>query len=77
MIDQAMEGASTSGGPGKSTGNGNGSSGVDPKIFDLAVKALYYGKFKAVRDIGLSIEKGTITRSSGHRAVARAPSFAA
>jgi phosphate transport system ATP-binding protein len=65
MIDQSTEGAPNSGGPGKSTGNGNGSSSLDLKIFDLAVKALYYGKFKAVRDIGLSIEKGTITAFIG------------
>jgi phosphate transport system ATP-binding protein len=57
--------------PGKSksmggqNGNGHNGAGPDAKIFDLDVKALYYGQFKAVRDIGLSIEKGTITAFIG------------
>ena len=37
----------------------------DAKIFDLDVQALYYGDFKAVRDIGLTIEKKTITAFIG------------
>jgi len=37
----------------------------DQSIFDLAVKSLYYGKFKAARDILLSIEKGTVTAFVG------------
>ena len=31
----------------------------------MQVKTLYYGKFKAVRDTQLSIEKGTITAFIG------------
>jgi phosphate transport system ATP-binding protein len=52
---------------GKGAPNGGSHNGGEPtaKIFDLDVKALYYGKFKAVRDIGLSIEKGTITAFIG------------
>jgi phosphate transport system ATP-binding protein len=41
------------------------STGLEPHIFDLAVKALYYGNFKAARDIALTIEKGTITAFIG------------
>jgi len=50
-----------------SAGNGAGPQEKtgDPKIFDLAVKAMYYDKFKAVRDIALTIEKGTITAFIG------------
>ncbi|MEI9941131.1 MAG: phosphate ABC transporter ATP-binding protein [Pseudomonadota bacterium] len=35
------------------------------QVFDLALKGLFYGKFKAVRDVELSIEKGTITAFIG------------
>jgi len=72
MIDENEASTSPSSGrPGgsESMGGQNGSNhngaGPDAKIFDLDVKALYYGKFKAVRDIGLSIEKGTITAFIG------------
>jgi phosphate transport system ATP-binding protein len=39
--------------------------GPDAKVFELAIHALYYGAFKAVRDIGLSIDKGTVTAFIG------------
>ena len=35
------------------------------KVFDLAVKGLFYGDFKAVRDVALSIERSTITAFIG------------
>jgi phosphate transport system ATP-binding protein len=38
---------------------------VDGKVFDLDMKGLYYGNFKAVRDVGLEIHKGTITAFIG------------
>jgi phosphate transport system ATP-binding protein len=34
-------------------------------VFDVDVKALYYGTFKAVRDVRLGIEKGSITAFIG------------
>jgi len=70
MMGQGTDNTSPSRGPTShmEVGRGGGSApgdGLDSTIFDLAVKALYYGKFKAVRDIGLSIEKGTITAFIG------------
>jgi phosphate transport system ATP-binding protein len=70
MTAQSTESAARNGGPpGKTAGGGNGAShrqgSPDAKVFDLAVQALYYGEFKAVRDIRLSIEKGTITAFIG------------
>jgi len=35
------------------------------RVFELDMKELYYGDFKAVRDVGLEIEKGTITAFIG------------
>jgi phosphate transport system ATP-binding protein len=35
------------------------------KVFDVAVSALYYGDFKAVRDVAMDIQKGTITALIG------------
>jgi phosphate transport system ATP-binding protein len=57
--------------PGAGPGNGNGAhaesatEGDHGQIFDLKVKGLFYGKFKAVRDIALRIEKGSITAFIG------------
>jgi phosphate transport system ATP-binding protein len=70
MIDQTTETTSPAREHiSKSIGGGNGSNDhdgdLDTKIFDLAVKGLYYGEFKAVRDIELSITKGTITAFIG------------
>ena len=45
--------------------NQQSSKGDDSKVFDLAVKGLFYGEFKAVRDVELSVEKGTITAFIG------------
>jgi phosphate transport system ATP-binding protein len=41
--------------------NGNGRK----TVFDIQVKALYYGQFKAVRDTDMRIERGTITAFIG------------
>jgi phosphate transport system ATP-binding protein len=38
---------------------------VPPKVFDLDVKALHYGDFKAVRDVALDIERNTVTAFVG------------
>jgi len=43
---------------------GNGSRG-NGNVFDVHVQALYYDKFKAVRDIEMIIEQGTITAFIG------------
>jgi phosphate transport system ATP-binding protein len=43
-----------------------GSNGATQgRVFDLKMKALYYDKFKAVRDVDLTVEKGTITAFIG------------
>jgi phosphate transport system ATP-binding protein len=42
--------------------NGDGSNG---NVFDLRVESLYYADFKAVRDVELQVEKGTITALIG------------
>jgi phosphate transport system ATP-binding protein len=39
--------------------------GHNGKVFDLDMRALYYGDFKAVRDVNLQIQKGTITAFIG------------
>jgi len=69
MIEQGPESAVvSSGAPDKTTNDVEGShreGGPDAKVFDLAIHGLYYGEFKAVRDIGLSIEKGTVTAFIG------------
>ena len=73
-MEPARPATQVPGGPAskEAEGRANGGNGTghheetgDPKIFELAVKALYYGEFKAVRDIGLSMEKGTITAFIG------------
>ncbi|HXX68598.1 MAG TPA: phosphate ABC transporter ATP-binding protein PstB [Polyangiaceae bacterium] len=38
---------------------------ADGSIFDLDLQGLYYGKFKAVRDVGMAIERRTITALIG------------
>jgi phosphate transport system ATP-binding protein len=40
-------------------------SARDGTVFDLDMKGLYYGNFRAVRDVGLEIHKGTITAFIG------------
>jgi len=37
----------------------------EAKVFELAVKGLFYGELKAVRDVALSIERSTITAFIG------------
>jgi phosphate transport system ATP-binding protein len=39
--------------------------GAQAKVFDLDVKALHYGQFKAVRDVSLDIERNTVTAFVG------------
>lgn len=69
MIEQGAESVVVSSGAADKTTNDEEGShregGPDAKVFDLAIHALYYGEFKAVRDIGLSIEKGTVTALIG------------
>jgi len=44
--------------------NGNGSAAHDTLI-DCEIKELFYGRFKAARDIALKIKKGTVTAFIG------------
>ncbi len=48
-------------------GNGHGHSNghTNGRVFDIKVKSLYYGSFKAVRDTEMAIERGTITAFIG------------
>ena len=43
------------------TSNGSSSSNGNGSIVDVKLQALYYGKFKAVRDTNLTIKRNTIT----------------
>jgi phosphate transport system ATP-binding protein len=45
-------------------GNGNG-RGTDESVIDCRIKDLYYGPFRAVRDVALTIKRGTITAFIG------------
>ena len=45
-------------------GNGNGATAPDVLI-DCRINELFYGKFKAVRDVDVQIERGTITAFIG------------
>src|SRR5262249_13065785 len=45
-------------------GNGNGASAPDVLI-DCKIAELFYGKFKAVRDVDVQIQRGTITAFIG------------
>ena len=50
--------------PSKSNGNGNGhanGSDRDDTLIDCRIKDLHYGAFRAVRDVALTIKRGTIT----------------
>jgi phosphate transport system ATP-binding protein len=44
---------------------GHPSVNGDGKVFDIDLNAIYYGKFKAVRDTHMDIRKGTITAFIG------------
>ncbi len=49
-------------------GHGNGTNGATSApgtLIDCKINELYYGNFKAVRDVDLKIEKGTITALIG------------
>ena len=48
-----------------STINGNGSALRDDTLIDCEIKELFYGRFKAARDIALKIKKGTVTAFIG------------
>ena len=43
----------------------NNAEKSDKNVFEISVKGLFYGDFKAVRDVQLSVEKGTITAFIG------------
>ena len=45
--------------------NRDSSAKSNNQVFELSLKALFYGDFKAVRDVQLAIEKGTITAFIG------------
>jgi phosphate transport system ATP-binding protein len=45
--------------------NSQSADNGDAKVFDLAVRGLFYGELKAVRDVALSIERSTITAFIG------------
>ncbi|MGE3806741.1 MAG: phosphate ABC transporter ATP-binding protein, partial [Gemmataceae bacterium] len=45
--------------------NGSASGNGHDTIVDVKLKALYYGKFKAVRDTSLAIKKNAITAFIG------------
>ena len=47
------------------TTNGNGSALRDDTLIDCEIKELFYGRFKAARDIALKIKKGTVTAFIG------------
>jgi phosphate transport system ATP-binding protein len=44
---------------------GRGAATDHAKVFDIDVKSLYYGKFRAVRDVGFDVDRGTITALIG------------
>jgi phosphate transport system ATP-binding protein len=48
-------------------GNGHGPNGGSPdhKVFDVQVQSIYYGKFKAVRDVMMTVEPTSITALIG------------
>ena len=49
-----------------------------PRVIDCKIDELYYGKFKAVRDVDIADQEGHASRpSSARRAAARAPRCAA
>ncbi|MGD0674089.1 MAG: phosphate ABC transporter ATP-binding protein PstB [Polyangiaceae bacterium] len=70
MIDHPREQFAPSsrrdeGGNGAGHGTLAGDGIPAPHVFEIGVNALYYGKFKAVRDTGFTIEKGTVTAFIG------------
>jgi phosphate transport system ATP-binding protein len=66
MPTETRETANSPGSGTNGQGNGKNTNGHDNSlVFDLQMNALYYDKFKAVRDIRLSLQKGTITAFIG------------
>src|SRR5215510_9847921 len=59
----ASNGNANGNGAASTDGNGNG-NGRDV-VIDCKIAELFYGKFKAVRDVDVQIEKGTITAFIG------------
>jgi phosphate transport system ATP-binding protein len=57
--------ANANGAPTQERANGENGSRENGNVFDVHVQALYYDKFKAVRDIEMTIEQGTITAFIG------------
>jgi len=47
------------------TTNGNGGKVPDDTVIDCEIKELFYGRFKAARDIALQVKKGTVTALIG------------
>ena len=56
--------AHTGNGSALMSGNGNGATAPDV-VIDCKISELFYGKFKAVRDVDVQIERGTITAFIG------------
>ena len=56
--------AHTGNGSALMSGNGNGATAPDV-VIDCKISELFYGKFKAVRDVAVQIERGTITAFIG------------
>src|SRR5262245_25561238 len=67
MVDAGTHNGGTNGGAitNGGTGTDGASNGHNGHVFDVQMRALYYGKFKAVRDIEMSIEHNTITAFIG------------
>jgi phosphate transport system ATP-binding protein len=52
-------------GNGNGNGNANGTHDASGVLIDCRIKELFYGTFRAVRDVQVSIERGTITAFIG------------
>src|SRR5215467_12374659 len=60
--DGPLNGSGAASTNGQGNGGGNGSRDL---LIDCKINELFYGKFKAVRDVDVQIEKGTITAFIG------------
>src|SRR5258708_12398088 len=40
-------------------------NGTNGHVFEIGLNSVYYGKFKAVRDVNLKVQKGSITAFIG------------
>jgi phosphate transport system ATP-binding protein len=63
MLATASEG--TAKGFGSASGNGSQHAAASDTLIDCKITELHYGRFKAVRDVDIKIEKGTITAFIG------------